>query len=109
VNCGHVPALVMENGAAVQINDGDLPVGLIPDADFHAIERQFPQGARLCMLTDGITESDNPDGDEFGLDQVKQYLGAEEPVDAILAANRTFCCDREAQDDRTLVVLERTG
>lgn len=109
VNCGHVPAIVMEDGAAMQISDGDLPVGLIPNADFHAIEQQFPRGARLCMLTDGITESDNPNGDEFGLDQVKQHLGAEEPVDAILAANRIFCCDREAQDDRTLVVLERTG
>ena len=109
VNCGHVPAIVLENGSAAQINDGDLPVGLLQNAAFHAIEQQFSKGSRLCMLTDGITESDNPQGEEFGLEQVKQHLNAPEPVEAILAANRTYCCDREAQDDQTLVVLERTG
>jgi phosphoserine phosphatase RsbU/P len=109
VNCGHVPAIVMEAGRALQISDGDLPVGLIPGASFHAIEQQFSKGSRLCMLTDGISESDNPQGDEFGLEQVQQNLGAEDPVDAILAANRAFCSNREPQDDRTLVVLERTG
>ena len=108
VNCGHVPAIMLENGRAAQINDGDLPVGLIQDATFHAIERQFSKGSRLCMVTDGITESDNAQGEEFGLDQVQEHLIAEDPVDAILAANRAFCCDREAQDDRTLVVLEKT-
>lgn len=109
VNCGHVPAIVTEAGNSVEIGDGDIPVGLMSDAGFHAIERQFAPGSRLCMLTDGITESDNAEGTEFGLDPVKQNLGAPEPIDAILAANRAFSGDREAQDDRTIVVLERTG
>jgi len=109
VNCGHVPAIVMQDGVADQISDGDLPVGLIADANFHAIEQQFAKGSRLCMLTDGISESDNAEGTEFGLEPIKQHLGATEPIDAIMAANRGFCADREAQDDCTLVVLERTN
>lgn len=109
VNCGHVPALVLVDGSADQINDGDLPVGLIPDANFHAIQRDFPNGARLCLLTDGISESDNAEGVEFGLDPVRTCLGQEEPIDAVLASIREFSGDREAQDDRTLVVLERTA
>lgn len=109
VNCGHVPALVLENGQAGQVEDGDFPVGLIPEAEFHAIERQFPVGSRLCLLTDGITESDNPEGVEFGLEPVKACLGAQEPVGAVLGAVRAFSGDREAQDDRTVVVLERTN
>lgn len=109
VNCGHVPAIVTQDGVAVQIDDGDLPLGLISETNFHAIERQFAPGSRLCMLTDGISETDNPEGAEFGLEPVKQNLGAPDPIDAILTANRAFCADREAQDDRTLVVLERTN
>jgi phosphoserine phosphatase RsbU/P len=109
VNCGHVPAIIAENGIATQISDGDLPVGLIPEANFHAIERHFPAGSRLCMLTDGISESDNPEGEEFGMQPVEQHLTEVNPLEAILAANQAFCRDREAQDDRTLVVLERTA
>ncbi len=108
VNCGHVPALVMIDGRVGQIDDGDLPVGLIPEASFHAIERQFTVGSRLCLLTDGISESDNADGVEFGLAPVRECLGAKEPIDSVLAAMGAFCGDREAQDDRTIVVMERT-
>jgi sigma-B regulation protein RsbU (phosphoserine phosphatase) len=109
VNCGHVPALVLEAGHAGQIDDGDLPVGLIPEANFHVIERNFPTGSRLCLLTDGISESDNADGVEFGLDPVRACLNQPEPIEAVLASVRSFSGDREAQDDRTLVVLERTA
>ena len=109
VNCGHVPAIIMEAGIPAEIGEGDIPVGLMQEAGFHAIERKLPPGSRLCMLTDGITESDNAEGTEFGLEQVKENVGAPEPIEAILAANRAFSGDREAQDDRTIVVLERTS
>jgi serine phosphatase RsbU (regulator of sigma subunit) len=108
VNCGHVPAVVLRGETALQVTDGDFPVGLIPEAEFHAIEQDFPPNSRLCLLTDGITESDNPEGLEFGMDPVQQLLSAANPVEVILAANQAFCRDREAQDDRTLVVVERT-
>ena len=108
VNCGHVPAIIANNGTSAQISDGDIPVGLMQDATYHLIEQQFPAGSRLCLLTDGITESDNAEGVEFGLEPVERLLTSPDPLDAIMAANRTFSGDREAQDDRTVVVLERS-
>jgi len=107
VNCGHVPAIVAEQGVATQVRDSDLPVGLFPEATYHVIEQPFPAGARLCLVTDGITESANPEDAEFGMQPVEQHLTTADPVEAILAANQAFCCDREAQDDMTLLVLER--
>lgn len=107
VNCGHVPPLVAEGGATAEISDGDLPVGLIPQAGFHIIERQLAVGSRLCVLTDGISESENLEGDEFGLNRVQQYLHGQDPLGETLAAVQQFCGPKEAQDDRTLVVLER--
>jgi serine phosphatase RsbU (regulator of sigma subunit)/pSer/pThr/pTyr-binding forkhead associated (FHA) protein len=109
VNCGHVPAIVADQGVATQVSDSDLPVGLLPEATFHMIKHPFSVGARLCLLTDGITESVDPGDTEFGLRPVEQHLTAADPVEAILAANQAFCHEREAQDDRTLLVLERTG
>ena len=109
VNCGHVPPIVMQGGNPSQITDGDVPVGLMAEVGFHAIERRFDVGSRLCLVTDGITESDNAEGIEFGMKQIEANLQAAEPIEAILAAVHSFCGGREPQDDRTIVVLERTA
>jgi sigma-B regulation protein RsbU (phosphoserine phosphatase) len=107
VNCGHVPALVVKDGSVVQVEDGDLPVGLLPDAGFHAVELPFPPGSRLCILTDGISEAENLEHEEFGLQRVKQHLLSPDPAKAIIADLETFCGNREPQDDQTLVLVER--
>ena len=107
VNCGHVPAIVAHCGDVTHIDDGDMPVGLIAEADFHVIERELPAGSRLCILTDGISETENAEGAEFGTGMIAKFLCGEEPVRAILGAVESFAGNAEAQDDRTLVVLER--
>jgi sigma-B regulation protein RsbU (phosphoserine phosphatase) len=108
VNCGHVPAIIAQNGSAIQVDDGDCPVGLIPDADFHVIERDFPTGSRLCILTDGISETENMAGEEFGTIRVEECLSDPEPVSRVMNLLLSFSGHREAQDDRTMVILERT-
>src|SRR5262249_55131269 len=108
VNCGHVPAILALEGTVTQVSDGDLPVGLIADADFHVIEQVLSAGARLCILTDGISETENAEGSEFGSGPIEKLLCGQEPVREIMAAVESFSGGREAQDDRTLVVVERT-
>jgi phosphoserine phosphatase RsbU/P len=107
VNCGHVPAIIAQNGSTIQVSDGDCPVGLIPNADFHVIERQFPAGSRLCILTDGISETENMAGEEFGTTRVEECLLDPEPVSRVMNLLLSFSGNREAQDDRTMVILER--
>ena len=107
VNCGHVPAILAQDGKVTHVEDGDMPVGLIPEVDFHVIERELPAGSRLCILTDGISETENAEGAEFGTHLLADFLCGEEPIQKILLAVQSFSGNREAQDDRTLVVLER--
>lgn len=108
VNCGHVPPIVVENGAIVRITDGDLPVGLIDQAVFHHIELQLAVGSRLCVITDGISESEDAAGEEFGLKRVEEHMLEADPLGGTLGAVEAFAGAGEASDDRTLVVLERT-
>ena len=75
VNCGHVPAILAQDGTVTHVSDGDMPVGLIAEADFHVIERELPAGSRLCILTDGISETENAEGAEFGTDHIGKFLG----------------------------------
>ena len=107
VNCGHVPAILAQDGKTVHVEDGDMPVGLIPEVDFHLIERELPAGSRLCLLTDGISETENAEGAEFGTHLIGDFLCGEEPIQKILDAVQSFSGNTEAQDDRTLMVLER--
>ncbi|HLK52732.1 MAG TPA: SpoIIE family protein phosphatase [Candidatus Angelobacter sp.] len=107
VNCGHVPAIVASGGSVSQIEDGDLPVGLIAGTHFHAVSTTLPLGARLAILTDGISETEDAEGAEFGLRKLEELLGGNDPVAAIFSAVEEFGGNAEAQDDRTLIVLER--
>jgi len=107
VNCGHVPAIIAENGSVLQVEDGDCPVGLISSAEFHAIERHLSAGSRLCILTDGISETENMAGEEFGTAKVEECLLGPEPVNRVMSHLHTFSGGQDAQDDRTMVVLER--
>ena len=107
VNCGHVPAILAQDGKVIHVEDGDMPVGLISEVDFHMIERELPAGSRLCILTDGISETENAEGAEFGTRLIGEFLCGEDPIRKILDAVQSFGGNTEAQDDRTLVVLER--
>ncbi|HSK43241.1 MAG TPA: SpoIIE family protein phosphatase [Candidatus Binatia bacterium] len=107
VNCGHVPAMLEHDGKVTLVEDGDMPVGLIAEVGFHLIERELPVGSRLCILTDGISETENSDGAEFGTHLIGDFLSGEDPIRKILDAVQSFGGNTEAQDDRTLVVLER--
>jgi serine phosphatase RsbU (regulator of sigma subunit) len=64
-------------------------------------------GARLCILTDGISETENAEGAEFGTSSIEKLLCGQDPVREIMAAVESFDGGREAQDDRTVVVVER--
>lgn len=107
VNCGHVQPILGGKEMASQIEDGDLPVGLIASANFHSIQAPFPSGSRLCILTDGITETEDRNGAEFGLERVKSCILSADPVQQVFQAVEQFSENREPEDDRTLVLLER--
>jgi len=108
VNGGHVqPYLVREDGIAELIRDGDVPVGLLPDATFHAVQFALPPKARLILLSDGITEIEDPAGDQFGTTGLPHYLAAAEPIDSIFKAMQQFSGGEPSRDDCTLFVIDR--
>ena len=36
INCGHVPPLLVSDDTVIKLEEGNLPVGLVPVAEFHA-------------------------------------------------------------------------
>ena len=108
VNGGHVPPyLVLPHKAAQPICDGDVPVGLLPEAVFHTIELTLPPHARLVLLSDGVTETEDPDGNPFDQAAMIAPLSAANPVDAVFSALRHFSAGAPLRDDCTILVIDR--
>ena len=68
-------------------------------------------GDSVFIYTDGITEWQNPNGEEFGLERLKQLLQkySDRPVksalNSLLDVLQTFAGGRPCDDDLTIVGL----
>jgi phosphoserine phosphatase RsbU/P len=110
VNGGHIsPLLILEDGTITPILGGDVPVGLLQDATFHSICFTLPLHSRLVLLSDGVTEAENPTGMEFGSIERQYEFSAPDPIQTIFASMFRFCEGAPTQDDCTLLVIDRTA
>lgn len=109
VNGGHVAPLLIHPGGRVEaLSDGDVPVGLLCDATFHAIPIDLQPGSRLILMSDGITEAEDPDGIQFGSTPMAVELTASDPIHAVFESMHRFCCGAQPADDCTMLVIDTT-
>src|SRR5256714_8195294 len=67
LNAGHNPPLIVHAGGTMeQLAAGGLPLGIMPDAAFRAGQTKLNPGDVLVIYSDGVSESINPAGEEFG-------------------------------------------
>jgi serine phosphatase RsbU (regulator of sigma subunit) len=123
---GHpFPMLRRAGGEIVELGEGTLPLGLrqtvkLPRGSI-TVERGVPRGSItvergdvLVLFTDGLPEAiDQPDGQAFGFDRVKDHLasiaGPKALHDRILLAFDEHVGHEPLTDDLTLVVMARSG
>ncbi|HXY15673.1 MAG TPA: SpoIIE family protein phosphatase [Terriglobales bacterium] len=108
VNCGHIPPLVVSNELVERPSDANLPVGLLPDAEYKSAILQLKKGDRLILVTDGVTEAENAHG-EFFEDSRLELAAKTGTMEDIFAAISIFCGGTALSDDCTVVELVYTG
>ena len=114
VNAGHNPGFVVRSsGETVWLKSTGPPLGLLPAAAFSAGEVHLQPGDTFFVYTDGITEAENPDEEEFGeqrlLETGVRHRDAALP-DLAAAVEReveAFAKGVPFADDRTLVMVRR--
>lgn len=111
VNAGHTPVLLTDGEDVRMIEATDVPLGLFCKTEFSVAEFQVRPGKSLLVYSDGITESSDSTGNEYGLDRLiadlknNNHLPPPEIVEAISRNVLQFTGDSPAADDRTLLVL----
>jgi sigma-B regulation protein RsbU (phosphoserine phosphatase) len=113
---GHGPALLRRAATGkVQHLFGDgFPIGFVEGARYDLVRDRLEPGDALILYTDGLTEAQNRDMEQFGLERLSEIFSS---LSESLSAARMICDiidlfallldDRLLKDDVTLVLLKR--
>jgi serine phosphatase RsbU (regulator of sigma subunit)/DNA-binding NarL/FixJ family response regulator len=105
VNCGHIPALLVDGGRAAYRGEGGLLLG-VPVDDAHTETVMLPPGGVVLLVTDGLVE-DRYGGLDGNLERLRRV--AESAGDGDLAAFTDQVLDifGPREDDVALIALRR--
>jgi serine phosphatase RsbU (regulator of sigma subunit) len=113
-NAGHVPAcLVRASGEVEWLGATGTPLGLLEECSYATVQTHLDPGDTLVMYSDGITEAESSDEDQFGPERLSELCVAHRtrPVgdlaEVIDCAVEEHSVDAAAIDDRTLVIVRR--
>jgi len=129
-SAGHPPALLLRaNGELELLSDGGMLLGVVAAAPYACGSFLLGQGDVLLVYSDGITESQNCAGEEFGSERLEDELrrAADIPGDrsaetqtpaqqgrtadgvlfSVLGAVQDFAAACPLVDDMTLAVIRR--
>ena len=111
-NAGHnAPRVVRKDGSIdVVASTGNLVLGIDLEQKYNNAEVQLYPGDTLILYTDGVTEAENEQEEEYGEPRMDERLpgiaadDARAIVDGIVESVREFTGDAQQSDDITCVV-----
>ncbi|MCG6947389.1 MAG: SpoIIE family protein phosphatase [Acidobacteria bacterium] len=113
-NAGHNPGLLLRaNGDTEWLESTGMPLGILPEGVFTAGQRKLEVNDTLVLYTDGITEPENPEEEEYGQDRLAAVCvkNRSEPLAELMSAIEEdlyhFVRGVPFLDDRTLVLIRR--
>src|SRR6185295_18691971 len=113
-NAGHLPPLLVQEGGVTGIAATGLPVGVFCSESFSVNRVQMNKGDTLFLYTDGLSESLDGGGNEYGAERLSQLLNDNcslSPDSLISLCRRElhrFAEGRVPRDDLTLMAISRT-
>jgi serine phosphatase RsbU (regulator of sigma subunit) len=111
-NCGHLaPLVIARDGSVARLEPTSTVVGLFRQWECAFAEHRLEAGDTLALYTDGVTESFNEAGDEFGEERLVAALQQhrEAPAESMIASvvdEVQRFSPHEQHDDITLIVAK---
>ncbi len=111
INCGHEPPLVLRiNRKARPLTKTGPAVGILVDARFQVAETSLEKGDLLFAFTDGVPDSENPQGLAFGRERIlalSPNLSASELLHQVEKDLHNHMDRTDQFDDITLMAVRR--
>jgi phosphoserine phosphatase RsbU/P len=109
-DAGHSPGLLLRgNGTTETLRGGGAVLGALPDWTYQDYTTQLQPGDQLLLTTDGITEAENAELEEFGderlLEAARARDGSALEIQRAIMQQVTAFCGGNFRDDATLLVL----
>jgi sigma-B regulation protein RsbU (phosphoserine phosphatase) len=116
---GHPPLLLWGAGSpgVRDVTENGLFLGMFDFATYSSVKVLLAPGDRCLMYTDGISETNNPEGAEFGSERFRHFLevqrngSANQLADSLLEELARWSARREGEDlndDITMVTMRLT-
>jgi sigma-B regulation protein RsbU (phosphoserine phosphatase) len=115
VNAGHNPPLLLRGIEVMKLNEGGVPLGILPDAPYESGQVQLHSGDLLAIYTDGVVEAENVSGQEFGenllVNSLRSVPGgtARQVVKQLMINIEGFVATAPQHDDITCLMLRCIG
>ena len=113
-NAGHLPPLLVQEGKVSSIAATGLPIGVFSSESFSVNRVHLSKGDTLFLYTDGLSESLDGAGNEYGAERLSQLLNDNLSLspDSLVSLCRqelpSFAEGRVPRDDLTLMAIRRT-
>jgi phosphoserine phosphatase RsbU/P len=115
VNAGHNDGVILRaDGNAERLKAGGLAVGLMPGRTYTETEWQLAPGDLVALYSDGVTEANDPEENEYSIERLIELLrdqrtaSAEEIVRATYESVDAFADTAPQYDDITMMVVRRS-
>jgi len=112
-NAGHLAPILIRQRNVIRLESNGMAVGMFPESPYEQNVIQLSAGDLLTAFTDGITESENAKGEQFGEERLTELLIKyhERPLDELVRivtdAVGNWASDIEKQDDTTILLARR--
>jgi sigma-B regulation protein RsbU (phosphoserine phosphatase) len=112
-NAGHCLPVVIRKNEVQSMESTGLPVGIYFGANYDVKHFHLEPGDKLFLYTDGLTETRNTAGYEYGEVRLSKLLSeagslpTKEMINRVLEDVKTYRADAEKTDDLTIMVIQR--
>jgi serine phosphatase RsbU (regulator of sigma subunit) len=115
VNAGHMSPLIRcPDGQVEEFHDETIgiPVGILEDYPFQVVSRRLDPGETVVIVTDGVDEAMNPQGQLYTKERVVEFVSRSSPRagelgPALLADVRRHAAGRPQNDDIAIMAFGR--
>ncbi|MCK5004658.1 MAG: SpoIIE family protein phosphatase [Candidatus Aminicenantes bacterium] len=74
LNCGHNPSIIIRNGKAIELTEGDTVLGMFSGSEFNIREESLENADIIILYTDGVIEAENNDEEQFSIERLKNVV-----------------------------------